>query len=68
MRSAVGLAAKVGDLVVLGGESGQRLALDVDEFENGLVTSGEALLEGVDLVLHPGDLGVAGVGDVAGHV
>jgi len=60
--------AEAGDFVVLGGEPGQGLGLDVGELGDRLVTASDALLEGVELVRQPGDLGVARVGEVADGV
>jgi hypothetical protein len=53
-----GLPAETGDLVVLGGQPGQDLGLEVGECGDRLLAVGEALLEAGDFVLQAVDLGL----------
>jgi hypothetical protein len=53
------------DLVVVGGQLGDRGGLEGDEFGDLLVEVGDAGLESGVVVLEPGDLDVAWVGEVS---
>lgn len=58
----LGLAAQLGDLVVLGSEPGQGLSAEVGEVADRVGRLGDALFQRGDLVLEPGDLSVVGSG------
>jgi Domain of unknown function (DUF5919) len=54
------------ELVVLGGEPGQREGLELGEFGDRGIAAGQALPELFDFLSEAGDLSVARVGDLAG--
>jgi hypothetical protein len=60
------MPAQSGDLVVLGRETGQGFGSEVGQLADRLVSAGQSLSEGGDLGLQPVDLGVSGIGSLAG--
>src|SRR5712692_256573 len=58
--------AEPGDLVVLGGDAGQRDGLEAGQVSDGGVLAGDPPGEDHDLLGEPGDLGVPGVGMFSG--
>lgn len=62
-RTGGGLrAAQPGDLLVLGGDAGQRKDLELGQVLERCVLAGDAVSEGVVLGLQASDLGVPGAG------